>query len=41
MSVTDILRDEAVKIAYQEVSRRPELKNSLSIALGAQEKYGF
>jgi NitT/TauT family transport system substrate-binding protein len=41
MSVKDIVRDDAVKTAYLEVSRRPELKNSLSIALGAQEKYGF
>ena len=41
MSAVDILRDEAVKAAYQEVSRRPELKGPLSVALAAQEKYGF
>lgn len=41
MSVKDIVRDDAVKTAYQEVSRRPELKHPLSIALAAQEKYGF
>jgi ABC-type nitrate/sulfonate/bicarbonate transport system substrate-binding protein len=41
MSVKDIVRDDAVKTAYQEVSRRPGLKNPLSVALAAQEKYGF
>ena len=37
----DILRDNAIKAAYKEVSGRAELKNPLSIALAAQEKYGF
>jgi ABC-type nitrate/sulfonate/bicarbonate transport system substrate-binding protein len=41
MSAGEILRDEAVKQAYREVSNRPELKGPLSIALAAQEKYGF
>ena len=41
MSVKDIVRDDAVKTAYQEVSRRPELKHPLSIALAAHEKSGF
>ena len=39
--VKDILRDDAVKEAYREVSARPELKPALNIALAAQEKYGF
>jgi ABC-type nitrate/sulfonate/bicarbonate transport system substrate-binding protein len=41
MSVKDIVRDDSVKAAYQETSRRPELKGPLSVALAAQEKYGF
>jgi hypothetical protein len=41
ISARDILRDDAVKQAYREVSNRPELKTPLSIALAAQEKYGF
>jgi hypothetical protein len=41
VSVKDIVRDDAVKTAYHEVSRRPELKYPLTIALAAQEKYGF
>ena len=41
MSANDILRDDAVKRAYQEVSGRPELKLPFGIALAAQEKYGF
>jgi ABC-type nitrate/sulfonate/bicarbonate transport system substrate-binding protein len=41
MAAKDILRDDAVKQAYREVSSRPELKKSLGIALAAQEKYGF
>jgi ABC-type nitrate/sulfonate/bicarbonate transport system substrate-binding protein len=41
MSARDILRDDAVKQAYREVSSRPELKKPFGIALAAQEKYGF
>ena len=41
MSAKDILRDDAVKRAYHEVSGRPELKVPSGIALAAQEKYGF
>ena len=41
MSAKDILRDDAVKQAYREVSTRADLKTSLGIALAAQEKYGF
>jgi ABC-type nitrate/sulfonate/bicarbonate transport system substrate-binding protein len=41
LSAKDILRDDAIKVAYKEVSGRAELKNPLSIALAAQEKYGF
>jgi len=41
MAAKDIVRDDAVKRAYQEVSSRPELKTALGIALAAQEKYGF
>ena len=41
MPAHDILRDDAVKQAYREVSSRPELKTPFSIALAAQEKYGF
>ena len=41
LSAKDILRDDAIKAAYKEVSGRAELKNPLSIALAAQEKYGF
>ena len=41
MAAKDILRDDAVKQAYREVSSRPELKTPLGIALAAQEKYGF
>ena len=41
MPAQDILRDDAVKQAYREVSSRPELKTPFSIALAAQEKYGF
>lgn len=41
MPAKDILRDDAVKQAYREVSSRPELKTPFSIALAAQEKYGF
>ncbi len=41
MSAKAILRDEAVKAAYKEVSGRPELKSPFGIALAAQEKYGF
>jgi ABC-type nitrate/sulfonate/bicarbonate transport system substrate-binding protein len=41
MAAEDIVRDEAVKSAYQEVSRRPELKGALEVALAVQEKYGF
>jgi len=41
ISVKDILRDNAVKQAYGDVSNRAELKAPLEIALAAQEKYGF
>jgi len=41
MAARNILRDDAVKLAYREVSSRPELKKPLAIALAAQEKYGF
>lgn len=41
MSAKDILRDDAVKQAYREVSSRPELKKAFGVALAAQEKYGF
>jgi ABC-type nitrate/sulfonate/bicarbonate transport system substrate-binding protein len=41
MSAQDILRDEAVKQAYAEVSSRPDLKGPCNIAMAAQEKYGF
>jgi hypothetical protein len=41
ISAKDILRDDAVKQAYREVSCRGELKAPFGIALAAQEKYGF
>ena len=41
MSAKDILRDDAVKQAYREVSTPAELKTPFGIALAAQEKYGF
>jgi hypothetical protein len=41
MSAKDILRDDAVKQAYREVSSRADLKTPFGIALAAQEKYGF
>jgi ABC-type nitrate/sulfonate/bicarbonate transport system substrate-binding protein len=41
ISAKDILRDDAVKQAYREVSGRAELKAPFGIALTAQEKYGF
>ena len=41
MSAQEILRHDSVKQAYREVSTRPELKTPFSIALAAQEKYGF
>jgi ABC-type nitrate/sulfonate/bicarbonate transport system substrate-binding protein len=41
MAAGDILRDDAVKRAYQEVSGRAELQTPFGIALAAQEKYGF
>jgi ABC-type nitrate/sulfonate/bicarbonate transport system substrate-binding protein len=37
----DIVRDDAVKQAFKEVSSRAELKTAYGIALAAQEKYGF
>jgi len=37
----EILRDDAVKRAYAEISNRPALKPAHGIALAAQEKYGF
>ena len=41
MSAKDIVRDDAVKQAFKEVSSRAELKTAFGIALTAQEKYGF
>jgi hypothetical protein len=41
MSAKDILRDDAVKAAYREVSSQAELKIPFSIAEAAQGKYGF
>jgi len=41
MSAKDIVRDDAVKQAFKEVSRRAELKTAFGIALAAQKKYGF
>jgi ABC-type nitrate/sulfonate/bicarbonate transport system substrate-binding protein len=41
MAAKDILRNDAVKQAYREVSARPELKAAFNVALAAQEKYGF
>jgi ABC-type nitrate/sulfonate/bicarbonate transport system substrate-binding protein len=41
MSAKDIVRDDAVKQAFKEVSSRAELKTAFGIAVGAQEKYGF
>ncbi len=41
MSVKDIVRDDAVKQAFEEVSSRAELKTALGIAVAAQDKYGF
>jgi polyhydroxyalkanoate synthesis regulator phasin len=41
ISAKDILRDDAVKQAYREISSRSELRTAISIALAAQEKYGF
>jgi ABC-type nitrate/sulfonate/bicarbonate transport system substrate-binding protein len=41
ISAKDILRDDAVKDAYGNVSSRAGLKNALGIALAAQEKFGF
>ena len=39
--VAEILRDDAVREAYQSVSSRPELKAALEIARAAEKKYGF
>ena len=41
MSAKDIVRDDAVKQAFKQVSSRAELKTPFGIALAAQEKYGF
>jgi ABC-type nitrate/sulfonate/bicarbonate transport system substrate-binding protein len=41
MMAKDVLRDDAVKTAYGEVSSRAELKGPFGIAMAAQEKYGF
>ena len=41
ISAKDILRDDAVKAAYKEVTSRAKLKVPFEIALAAQEKYGF
>ncbi len=41
LSAGEIVRDDAVKQAYREVSSRAELKAALSVALAAQAKYGF
>lgn len=39
--VGEILRDDAVRHAYQELSQRPELQAPLAIARAAETKYGF
>lgn len=41
MSAKDIVRDDAVKQAFKEVSSRAEQKTAFGIAVAAQEKYGF
>jgi ABC-type nitrate/sulfonate/bicarbonate transport system substrate-binding protein len=41
MSAKDIVRDDAVRQAFKEVSSRAELKTAFGIAVAAQEKYGF
>jgi ABC-type nitrate/sulfonate/bicarbonate transport system substrate-binding protein len=41
ISAKDIVRDDAVKDAFKEVSSRAELKTAFGIAVAAQEKYGF
>jgi len=41
IAAKEILRDDAVKQAYREVSSRAELKSAFGVALAAQEKYGF
>ena len=41
MSAKDIVRDDAVKQAFEEVSSRAGLKTAFGIAVAAQEKYGF
>jgi ABC-type nitrate/sulfonate/bicarbonate transport system substrate-binding protein len=41
MSAKDIVRDDAIKQAFREVSSRAELKTAFGIAVAAQEKYGF
>src|SRR5262245_1025747 len=41
LAVADILRDGAVKEAFQQVQARAELKSALDTALAAQTKYGF
>jgi ABC-type nitrate/sulfonate/bicarbonate transport system substrate-binding protein len=41
MTSKDILRDDAMKAAYHEVSSRGELKAPFRIAMAAQDKYGF
>ena len=39
--VKEILRDDAVREAYQAVSTRPELQAALAVARAAEKKYGF
>jgi ABC-type nitrate/sulfonate/bicarbonate transport system substrate-binding protein len=41
LPVAEILRDDAVREAYQAVSQRPELKAALAAARAAEQKYGF
>ncbi|MBI2091042.1 MAG: hypothetical protein HYT78_20260 [Deltaproteobacteria bacterium] len=39
--VNEVLRDDAVRAAYKEVSSRPQLQPALQKAMAAVEKYGF
>lgn len=41
LPVEDVLRDSAVRTAYQEVSSRANLKSAFGTAMAAVEKYGF
>jgi hypothetical protein len=41
LPVGEVLRDEAVREAYREVSSRAELKPAFDMAMAVVEKYGF